>query len=204
MGLMKYPKANALTMHDGKGSSKQNRKEGYFKPFNDSSGSKDSSDSRKKKKGKQCTYCNKPNHEESTCMKKHIDLMAQTLQHKNLGNFIREGVEKKKEEDPTPNKGNHHALVAINSSFDSWIIDSGASHHMAVKDEVFSSLIPCSRPPILMGDDTPVEVEGEGRVELHNDSFENVLNVPKLSMNLLSIYRSLRKVKGLNLHQIQF
>ena len=63
MGLMKYPKSHALTMHDGKGSSKQNEKEGYSKPFNDSSSSKDSSDSKKKKKGKQCTYCNKPNHE---------------------------------------------------------------------------------------------------------------------------------------------
>ena len=70
MGLMKYPKAHALTMQDGKGSFKQNRKEGYSKSFNDSSGSKDSSDSKKKKKGKKCTYCNKLNHEESTCMKK--------------------------------------------------------------------------------------------------------------------------------------
>jgi hypothetical protein len=73
MGLMKDPKAHALTMHDGKGSSKQNGNEGYSKPFNDSSGSRDSLDSKKKKKkkkGKQCTYCNKPNHEESTCMKK--------------------------------------------------------------------------------------------------------------------------------------
>jgi hypothetical protein len=52
MGLMKDPKAHALTMHDGKWSFKQNRKEGYSKSFNDSSGSKDSSDSKKKKKGK--------------------------------------------------------------------------------------------------------------------------------------------------------
>jgi hypothetical protein len=40
-------------------------------------------------------------------------------------------------------------------------------------------------PPILMGDDTPVEVIGQGRVELPHKSFENVLHVPKLSMNLL-------------------
>ena len=79
MGLIKDPKSHALTMHDGKGSSKHNGKEGYSKPFNDSLGSKDSSDSKKKKKGKQCTYCNKPNHEESTCMKKQIDLMAHAL-----------------------------------------------------------------------------------------------------------------------------
>jgi hypothetical protein len=66
---------------------------------------------------------------------------------------------------------------------------------MAVKEEVFTSLSPCSRPPILMGDDTPVVVVGERRMELHNGSFENVLHVPKLSMNLLSIYQNTRKGK---------
>jgi hypothetical protein len=157
MDLMKDPKAHALTMHDGKGSSKQNEKEGCSKPFNDSSSSKDSSNSKgKKKKGKQCTYCNKLNHEESTCMKKQIDLMTQVLQRNNLGDFIPKESKKKKEEDHADTKGIHHALVAINSSSDSWIIDSGASHHMAVKEEVFSSLSPCSRPPILMGSDNPV------------------------------------------------
>jgi hypothetical protein len=128
-------------------------------------------------------------------MKKHIDLMEHTLQQNNLGNFIPEGVKKHKEEDPNPKKGNHHALVAINSSSDSWIIDSGASHHMAAKEEVFSSLSPCSRAPILMGDDTPITVAGEGRVELHNGSFENVLHVPNLSMNLLSVYQIAQKCK---------
>jgi hypothetical protein len=33
MGFMKYPKAYALTMHDGKGSSKQNRKDEYLNPL---------------------------------------------------------------------------------------------------------------------------------------------------------------------------
>jgi hypothetical protein len=60
---------------------------------------------------------------------------------------------------------------------------------MASKDEVFISLILCSRPPILMEDDTLVVVEGEGRVELPDGSFENVLHVPKISINLLSIYQ---------------
>jgi hypothetical protein len=104
-------------------------------------------------------------------MKKHINLMAHALQQNNLGNFIPEGVKKHKEEDHDPTKGNHHDLVAINSSSDSLIIDSGASHHMAMKDEVLSSLSPCSRPPIFMGDDTLVAVVGEGRVEIHIDSF---------------------------------
>jgi hypothetical protein len=66
---------------------------------------------------------------------------------------------------------------------------------MVAKDEVLSSLSPCSRPPILMGGDTPVAVAGEGRLELHNGSFENVLRVPNISMNLLSVYQITQKGK---------
>jgi hypothetical protein len=60
---------------------------------------------------------------------------------------------------------------------------------METKEEVFSSLSPFSRPPILMGNDTPIAVEGEGRVELHNGSFENVLHVPNIYITLLSVYQ---------------
>jgi hypothetical protein len=63
-------------------------------------------------------------------MKKHIDIMAQVLQHNNLGNFILEGSKNKKE-DLMSKKGNHISLVEINSSSKSFIIDSSASHHMA-------------------------------------------------------------------------
>jgi hypothetical protein len=115
--------------------------------------------------------------------------MTQVLQKNNLGDLIPEGAKKKKEEEHVPKKGNHHALVAINSSYDSWIIDSGASHHMATKMEVFTSLSSCSGPPILMGDDTLRTVAGEGRVELPNGIFENVLHVPNISINLLSVYQ---------------
>jgi hypothetical protein len=66
---------------------------------------------------------------------------------------------------------------------------------ITMKEEFFSSLSPYSRPPILMGDDTPVAIAGEGRVEIHNGSFENALHVPKLSMNLLSVYQIVQKGK---------
>jgi hypothetical protein len=70
-------------------------------------------------------------------MKKQIDLMPQEIQQNNLGNITQEGVKKKKEEDHAPKKGNHHALVAINSSSGSWIIDSGASHIWKLKRRCF-------------------------------------------------------------------
>jgi hypothetical protein len=128
-------------------------------------------------------------------MKKKIDLMTQVLQKNNFGDLILEGAKKKKEEDHAPKKGNHHALVAINSSSDSWIIDFGTSHHMAAKEEVFTYLSSCYGPPILMGDDTLITVAGEGRVELPNGSFENVLHVPNNSINVLSVYHITQTVK---------
>jgi hypothetical protein len=60
---------------------------------------------------------------------------------------------------------------------------------MAAKKEVFTSLISCSRPHILMGDDTSIAVVREGRVEPLNGSFENVLHVPNIYINFLSVYQ---------------
>jgi hypothetical protein len=40
-----------------------------------------------------------------------------------------------------------------------------------------------------MGDNSPIEVTDKGRIELTNKSFENVLHVPKISINLLSVYQ---------------
>jgi hypothetical protein len=74
-------------------------------------------------------------------MQKKIDLMSQILQQNNLGYHIPEGAKKKKPEDLNSKKGNSsHVLIAINSSPDAWIIDSGASHHMVSLEAVYSSL----------------------------------------------------------------
>jgi hypothetical protein len=47
----------------------------------------------------------------------------------------------------------------------------------------------CKGTHILLGDNSSVEVIGKGRIELTNGSFENVFHVPKLSVNLLSVYQ---------------
>jgi hypothetical protein len=121
--------------------------------------------------------------------KKYIYMMSQIRQKNNLGDHIPEGAKKKNQEDPNSKKGNSsHALIAINSSPDAWIVESGASHHMAVSEVVYCSLDACKGPPILMGDNSSGKVTDKGRIELTNGSFENVLHVPKLSVNLLSVY----------------
>jgi hypothetical protein len=68
-------------------------------------------------------------------------------------------------------------------------LDSSASHHIETTKDVFSFLTASTSPPILMGDDTPIEVTRQGKAKIQHGIFENVLHVPKLSMNLLSIYQ---------------
>ena len=60
---------------------------------------------------------------------------------------------------------------------------------MATTKESFFSLDACKGPPILMRYDSLVEITKKGRIELNHGSFEDVLHVPKLSVNLLSIYQ---------------
>jgi hypothetical protein len=123
-------------------------------------------------------------------MQKKIDLMSQILHQNNLGDRILEGAKKKKLEDPNSKKGNSsHALIAINASPNVWIVDLGTSHHMAASKKVYSSLDACKGPPILMEENSSVEVTDKGRIELTNGSFENVLYIPKLSVNILFVYQ---------------
>jgi hypothetical protein len=60
---------------------------------------------------------------------------------------------------------------------------------MAALEEVYSSLDSCKGPSILMGDNTSIKVTSKGRIELTNGSFERVMHVPKLFINLLSVYQ---------------
>jgi hypothetical protein len=54
---------------------------------------------------------------------------------------------------------------------------------------VHYSLDACKGPPIMMGDNSLVEVTDKGRIEITNGSFENVLHIPILSVNLFSVYQ---------------
>ena len=52
-----------------------------------------------------------------------------------------------------------------------------------------------------MGDDTKMEVEGKGHVEMENGEFKDVLYFPNLSSNLLSVYQITHLGDG---HKVEF
>jgi hypothetical protein len=48
----------------------------------------------------------------------------------------------------------------------------------------------------MMGENSYVEVTGKGRIKLTNGSFKNVLHIPKLFANLLSVYHIKNSITG--------
>ena len=60
---------------------------------------------------------------------------------------------------------------------------------MVASKESFSSLQFTDGPSIHMGYDTQIQAEGKGSIKLEHGVFKNVLYVPSLATNLLSIYQ---------------
>ncbi len=119
-------------------------------------------------------------------MRKTIDEMAKQLQQHNL--TVPENAKKKDDNRTRDGRGrarDGHDLMAVTSTPSSWILDSGASNHMAASKDEFSSIEESTRSPIYLGDATPAKVCGEGIVDLEGGCFKNVLHVPSLSANLL-------------------
>ena len=120
-------------------------------------------------------------------MKKQIDMLTQFLEKNNIS--LLDCARKKEGGSNSEDKERGHALVASTSSSPSFIIDSGASRHMVSTKEAFSSLDMSKFPPIVLGYDSLTNSLGKGKIDLNHGSFNNVLYVPGLSSNLLSMYQ---------------
>ena len=59
---------------------------------------------------------------------------------------------------------------------------------MVLTKEAFSSLDMSKGPPIVLGDDSLIESLGKGRIDLDHAFFKDVLYVPGLASNILSVY----------------
>jgi hypothetical protein len=144
-----------------------------------------------KKTDKHCNFCDKDGHDESKCFKKMEDLEA-TMKKHNISI------------DSTSSSSHGHALPASGFSFNTtstsssneWLIDSGASYHITKDRDIFSALNECNTKKIFVGDDSSLSVEGSGTVQVENDHFNDVLCVPSLSCNLLSVYQITHSGEG--------
>lgn len=60
---------------------------------------------------------------------------------------------------------------------------------MAAPKNLFSSINSCNTEHIFMGNSSPLPLQGQCPIEIIDDMINNVLYVPNLSTNLLSIYQ---------------
>eukprot|EP00253_Pinus_taeda_P028506 PITA_28506 len=127
-----------------------------------------------KKTDRHCNFCNRDGHLESKCFKKMEALEAAMKKH-NIH------VEHSSTSTSTSSSGmalsacrcqssqSGYALnVSPSSHSHEWLIDSGASYHMAKNKAMFSSLHDCNTKNIYVGDDRSLNVLGTGTVHLDN------------------------------------
>ena len=119
-------------------------------------------------------------------MKKKLDEATYLLEINHIN--LPESFRRRDQQDREPQHERGHALMASTSKSKALVIDSRASNHMMVERDSFSSLEIGKYIPIHMGDDSTIISEGQGTIDLENGYFSNVLYVPSLASNILSVY----------------
>ena len=120
-------------------------------------------------------------------MENQIDTLTQLLEKNNIS--LPDFSKKREGGSNLEDKERVHALVVGTSSSPCFINDSGASRHMVLIKEIFSSLAMSKGPPIVLGDNSVPDSTGKGRTDLDHGNFNNVLYVLGLASNLLSMYQ---------------
>lgn len=139
-------------------------------------------------KGPRCYKCNKHGHISKYC--------------------------KTKRKDQTKKDENENGYVAVFSASTSnnknnWFIDSGASMHLTMRKDWLYDLSPAPVTSIRIANDKMLEVKGCGKVNMsitdkngktQNIQITNVLYVPELASNLLSVSQLIKKGHSVQFH----
>ena len=149
---------------------------------------KKTEDSSASSKDETYSYCKKTGHPESKCYKKKRDedkkkkeTASSSSSTAIVASTAREGMYVSTE--------GHSAYVTSESR--TWLLDSGATSHMTNRRDWFSSFTDRTGE-ITIGDGSTIPIRGSGTISIFHTSldmryFSNVLYVPDLSFNLLSV-----------------
>ena len=119
-------------------------------------------------------------------MKKKLDEATSLLERNNIN--LPERFQRKENQDREYQHERGHTLMASTLNSMALLIYSRALNHMMAKRD--SSYLETRKSiPIHMGDDSTIISERQGTVDLENGFFSNVLYVPSLAANILSVYQ---------------
>ncbi|TXG57334.1 hypothetical protein EZV62_018647 [Acer yangbiense] len=147
----------------------------------------DSCDLKKMTISEMCNYCKKWGHRENFCRSKQNQSQQQPAQQANFT-------------DEQPEAGDHLFMVSqgrCSASKDVWYVDSGCTSHMVKDSSLFTSLDNTDRTNVKLGNGEMVQATGKGTVSVHTSNglklIHDVLLVPELDQNLLSVAQLLKK-----------
>jgi hypothetical protein len=131
-----------------------------------------------------CNYCHKEGHPFKSCLahlQKIEELARSTIGTKdlfdeNVGSLI-------------VHIWPVHSALWSSSSQQEWIVDSGATQHMTKHEHLLSNYRQQHNgEKVVIGDNSTIQVAGYGDVIIDTTKFGDVLHVPSVGPNLLSIY----------------
>jgi hypothetical protein len=123
------------------------------------------------KNDKHCNFCDKYGHDESKCFKKMTDLEATMKKH----NISIDSTSSSSSQGRALSAFGFSFNTTSTSSYDEWLIDYGASYHMAKDKDIFSTLNECNTKKIFVGDDRSLSVVGSGSVQVDNDHSNDIM-----------------------------
>jgi hypothetical protein len=163
------------------------------------------SEGSKQKKFPPCTHCKRNTHLEKYCWWRPDAICGNC---KQSGHITR--VCKFKNSDPKPQQAHLADEVdtqeeqffvvtcfSTNDSADTWFIDSGCTHHLCNDVGMFKTLDESYKSRVKVGNGEFFEVKGRGSVNVQTSSgikiIPNVLFIPEISQNLLSVGQMMEK-----------
>ena len=139
----------------------------------------------------QCRWCKQLGHVEKVCKNK-----GARVQQAHQAHLPEDEVQQNEE------KLFVATCFAASSSSDSWLVDSGCTNHMTHNEKMFKHLDRTFVSKVKIGNGDFVAVHGKGEVAVDTPSgiklISDVLYVPEISENLLSVGQMLDKNYSLN------
>ncbi|RVW14603.1 Retrovirus-related Pol polyprotein from transposon RE1 [Vitis vinifera] len=133
-----------------------------------------------------CNFCNKLGHSEKYCRAKKKQSQQQPEQHASVT-----------EEEKNDDEHLFMASQALSShELNTWLIDSGCTSHMTKHLSIFTSIDRSVQPKVKLGNGEVVQAKGKGTIAISTKRgtkiVTNVLYIPDLDQNLLSVAQMLR------------
>nr|KYP72493.1 Retrovirus-related Pol polyprotein from transposon TNT 1-94 [Cajanus cajan] len=149
-----------------------------------------------------CQHCGKRNHPHFRCWRRPNIRYNKCNQLGHIAKFCNNKRKSQTEAQVADQQEEEEQLFAAtcfatNNNCESWLIDSGCTHHMTYDEELFKELDRTIVSKVRIGNADRIAVKGKGTIAIENclgtKIITDVLFVPEINQNLLSVGQLLEK-----------